>query len=146
MDKEERIRIEITNNTLRSLLFEFDGLLLGLDTSKYSFESSLDKNIKIKKIKNFVEYRLKEKVIDQNGDLGMLMKEIKNGNIGVKKTARGILKKLIHIYTKNNYPTPISLKSKEANRISKYLKQKACKNNMKIGEGVLSRFFRFVGK
>lgn len=145
MEKQERIQIEITTNTVRYLLHQFDKLLLGLDTKKYEFGSVLEKKRKIKAIRDFTDYRIKEKIIDKESDLWKLLKEIKvkDKDIANKKVALSILERLLHLHTKGMYRQPIYLDSKEAKQISLYIKQKSREDNQKAGLGVLRRLAGF---
>jgi|SRR3989344_3591742 len=142
MEENQKIQTEITQNTIKSLFSKFDKLLLGTDTKEYGFKSLAEKELKIKEIKILVDYRLKEKIINQKSDLWKVLCEIKTKDIGKKEISVKILEKLFLIYTKNVYLHPIQLNSQEAKRISTYSKQKAREENAKRGEGVLIRFFK----
>ncbi len=140
-DKDrERIRIEITTNTQKILLFHFDQLLLGLDTKKEAFGSEKEKQNKIKAIKNFVGYRLKEKIIDSSSELWKLIKEIDKADLVDKETDRKFLFRLMKMNHSRLFIGSLGLKSKEAYKISNYHKQKAKEEDRKLGESVLRRF------
>ncbi len=100
MEKKDRIHIEITENTIKYLLYQFDQLLLGIDTNKYAFGDQEEKEDKIKGIKNFANYRIKENIVEPSSELGQLLREIQKKDFSEKEEAERILLKLINLSVK----------------------------------------------
>lgn len=140
MEDKERIKKEITENTLNILLRYFDSLLLGLDTDKYRITDA-ERKRKIVAISNFVNYRLKEKIIDESGALWNVLEEIASSDLEDLKTIKGIFLKLMNLNSRRIFTGNYHLKSKEAILISRYAKQKTREENQRRGIGVLARFF-----
>lgn len=142
-DSQERIEKEITLNTINILLKKFDDLLLGMDTKEHKFKTKQEKNRLITSIQNYISYRLKEKII-QNQELWHLLKEITQINLSSKRKSQQFLKILMKLKNTSPFPTSMYLKSPH----SKYLRNKAIeesrKANQKKGESVIKDFFKLI--
>jgi len=99
MDKEElrqeNIKKEITKNTIDFLIWKFEHLLLGLDTELYKFKGK-EKERCILSIRNFIDYRIKEKIIDDK-KLWNLLIEINKSKLDTFKEVERIFSKLFNI-------------------------------------------------
>ena len=60
LEKSESAVKEAVSNTVEELIAKFDKLLLGLNTAHYAFKSDEEKEQLIKRITNYVNYRLKD--------------------------------------------------------------------------------------
>lgn len=142
MKDEERICKEITINTQKILLFHFDQLLLGLDTHKGKFVNEKEKQNKIKAIKNYVKYRVNEKIIDPNTELWAIVKEIEKADLEDKESNKKFLYRLIKMHYSYLDLKSINLRSKQGSSICNYYRQNVKEMDKVRGEEVINRFFK----
>ncbi len=141
MEREERIRLEISHNTVNFLVSKLDKLLAGIETKQYEFKSEKEREKVIQEITELVDYRIKEKVIDSNTKIWKILLQIKKLNFSSNRELEKTYLSLLELhYRRRIYPKYIDLKSVK----SLYYKAKIKENNMRGGEGVLRRFFRFL--